>query len=225
VRSVQLNAPGGPTTALKILERDGSGWLLRSANPDTEPIEGTADMTIIAKLVRRLDQADINPLADKIGDVYKRSDVAALYGQEFNPGNWNSGHVSIPGHAILFVTLEKSDQMSHGADYVDHFEGPDTFIWSSQNSVGPDSKKGREILDSLSTGTQVHLWVRQKKTDVAFEYRGVIAPPVHRPPVLSIEPAYTGTTSPADARAITHIDAPTTRRKTLRETTHPGGAS
>lgn len=64
--------------------------------------------------------------------------------------------------------------MSHGADYVDHFEGPDTFVWSSQNSVGPDSKKGREILDSLSTGTQVHLWVRQKKTDVAFEYCGLV---------------------------------------------------
>ncbi len=176
---VQLTTAAVTATALKVLERDGDGWQLTSTNPDTPPIAGTTDMTIVARLVRRLDQRDINPLADKIGELYKRSDIPALYGAEFSPGNWNSGHVSIPGHAILFVTLEKSEHMTHGADYVDHFEGPDTFVWSSQNSVGPDSKKGHEILDALSTGTQIHLWTRQKKTDVAFEYRGLVVPVSH----------------------------------------------
>jgi hypothetical protein len=45
--------------------------------------------------------------------------------------------------------------------------------------VGPDRKKGREILDALDTGTSVHLWVRRRKTDVAFIYLGLVVPTSH----------------------------------------------
>ena len=69
--------------------------------------------------------------------------------------------------------------MAYGSQYVDHFEGPEEFVWSSQESVGPDGKKGREILDALETGTQIHLWVRRRKTDVAFIYLGLILPLSH----------------------------------------------
>jgi len=105
--------------------------------------------------------------------------VAPLYGHEFNLGNWNSGHVSIDGRALLFVTIEKSSGMSSGTDYTDHFESPSVMVWSSQNSVGPGSKKGREILEALETGTEIHLWVRRKKSDVAFEYCGLVVPMSH----------------------------------------------
>jgi hypothetical protein len=69
--------------------------------------------------------------------------------------------------------------MTWGADYVDHFEGLDTFVWSSQTSTGPDGKKGREVLEALSTGTLIHLWARRRKTDVAFVYLGLIVPVTH----------------------------------------------
>src|SRR5581483_10079540 len=75
--------------------------------------------------------------------------------------------------------LQKSDAMSYGSQYVDHFEGPDAFVWSSQTSVGPKRKKGREILDALDTGTNVHLWDRRRKTDVAFIYLGLAVPISH----------------------------------------------
>ena len=45
------------------------------------------------------------------------------------------------------MTLTKSEGMAWGAEYVDHFEGPDTFVWSSQTSTGPAGKKGRETLN------------------------------------------------------------------------------
>ena len=102
-----------------------------------------------------------------------------LYGLEYNPGNWRSGHVSIPPHVVLFVTLKKSDAMAWGADYVDHFEGDSTFVWSSQTSTGPDGKKGREIIGALERGTFIHLWVRRRKTDVAFAYLGLVVPVSH----------------------------------------------
>jgi hypothetical protein len=74
------------------------------------------------------------------------------------------------------VTLEKSTDMTFGADYVDHFEDAGTFIWSSQTSTTPESKKGGEILDALETGTEIHLWVRRRRTDVAFIYLGLVVP-------------------------------------------------
>jgi hypothetical protein len=42
-----------------------------------------------------------------------------------------------------------------------------------------DGKKGREILEALETGTQIHLWVRRRKSDVAFVYLGLMLPLSH----------------------------------------------
>ncbi|MDP8910406.1 MAG: hypothetical protein M3N47_15105, partial [Chloroflexota bacterium] len=59
---------------------------------------------------------------------------------------------------------------------------------SSQTSTGPGGKKAREILDALEEGTEIHLWARRRKTDVAFVYLGLVAPVSHhgrRPPWAS----------------------------------------
>jgi hypothetical protein len=77
------------------------------------------------------------------------------------------------------VTLTKDGTMAWGAEYVDHFEDAERFVWSSQTSTSPDGKKGREILDALETGTSIHLWARQKKTDIAFTYCGLVVPILH----------------------------------------------
>ena len=98
-----------------------------------------------------------------------------LYGEVYNPGNWRSGHVSLASHAILFVTLEKREDRTQ---YREHFEGPDTFVWSSQSSTKPDGKKGREILDALKTGTSIELWMRRRSSD-PFTYLGRVVPVSH----------------------------------------------
>jgi hypothetical protein len=108
---------------LKVLERaPGGGYLLTPRNPGRAAIEGTTDIQIVATLTRRVPQAELNPLA--LHQLAKREAVAALYGEEFNPGNWNSGHVSLPGKVVLFVTLHKSKDMSAGSHYEDHLEAP-----------------------------------------------------------------------------------------------------
>ena len=171
---------GGTAAALKMLRRDGAGFRLDSTNPAYPPIVGQREMTVAARLVRKLAQREINPLAARIGERFKRQDIPPLYGLEYNPGNWQAGHVSIAPHVVLFVTLTKSDAMAWGADYVDHFEGHDTFVWSSQTSTGPEGKKGREILEALERGTFIHLWARRRKTDVAFAYLGLVVPVSHQ---------------------------------------------
>lgn len=169
----------GTAASLKTLRRDGPSYRLESANSAYEPIAGQREMRPVARLVRRLTQADINDIAPRIGELYKRQDIPPLYGLEYNPGNWQTGHVSIAPNTVLFVTLTKSDAMAWGSEYVDHFESTDTFVWSSQTSVGPTGKKGREILDALETGTSIHLWARRRKSDVAFTYLGLVVPVSH----------------------------------------------
>src|SRR5208283_2864277 len=116
------------------------------------------------------------PLASRIGEQFKSSDVPILYGEEYNPGNWRSGHVSLKNHAILFVSLEKRADRTQ---YTEHFEGPDVFVWSSQLSTSPERKKGREILDALETGKSIELWMRRKGSDLAFTYLGRVVPLGH----------------------------------------------
>jgi hypothetical protein len=170
----------GTAAALKVLRRDGPAYRLDSENPTHPPIAGDRQMAVAARLIRRLDQGAINPIANRIGARFKRQDIPSLFGLEYNPGNWQAGHVSIPPQVVLFVTLTKTQAMTWGADYIDHFEGPDTFVWSSQTSTTPDGKKGREILEALATGTLIHLWARRRKTDVAFAYLGLIVPMTHQ---------------------------------------------
>ena len=176
---VEYRYEGGTAQALKVLQRSNGGFLLFSTNPDVAPIAADSSMRVIAQLIRVLDQAEINPTAKFIGERFKRADISGVYGLEYNEGNWRTGHVKIPGGAVLFVTLTKGDNFGQGAEYVDHFESENIFVWSSQASTTPEGKKGREILDALDTGTALHLWVRQKKTDVVFEYRGLVVPISH----------------------------------------------
>ncbi len=112
----------------------------------------------------------------RVGEQFKSTDVPALYGEVYNPGNWRSGHVSLKSYAILFVSLEKRADRTQ---YTEHFEGPAVFVWSSQLTTSPERKKGKEILDALETGKPIELWMRRKGNDPAFTYLGRVIPISH----------------------------------------------
>jgi superfamily II DNA or RNA helicase/diadenosine tetraphosphate (Ap4A) HIT family hydrolase/HKD family nuclease len=173
---VETSGKAGVAGTLKVLRREGGGYVLQSNNPSIAPIHGESNMRPVARLVKRLDQQDINPLALKIGEQFKSTDVPALYGEVYNPGNWRSGHVSLKNYVILFVSLEKRADRTQ---YTEHFEGPDIFVWSSQLTTSPERKKGREILDALETGKSIELWMRRKGNDPAFTYLGRVIPISH----------------------------------------------
>lgn len=137
---------------------------------------GLSGVQPIARLVAKLDQAEVNPLQDRIGEQCKSTQVPPLYGLVHNPGNWQQGHVSLDEYAVLLVTLEPRADRSQ---YLGRFEARDVFEWSSQASTAPDGKKGREILESLETGKPIELWMRQKSTQ-PFSYLGRVAPLSHK---------------------------------------------
>jgi len=165
-------------TVLKRLQDDGrGGFLLASDNPARSPatLPASAADRIVATFTRKLRQSEINPLASELHRPYRRELIPPLYKTTFNSGNWNSGHVSLDTCTILFVTLDKSE-MQRGSEYHDQIELPDLLHWSSQSSTSRDSKRGHELLDCLDTGRDIHLWLRRRKTDVAFTYCGLAVP-------------------------------------------------
>jgi len=166
------------THALKILAKASNGFELRSTNEEFPALPATSSMRIVARLERLLTQADVNPLASHVGERFIRREAGALYGMEHDPQFQQSGYSTNGTDAVLLVTLSK-EAMSTGQHYIDAFEAPDIFTWSSQSATAPASKRGREVLDALSTGIRLHLWVRPDRKVREFEYCGLVVPISH----------------------------------------------
>jgi len=128
----------------------------------------------VARLVRVVD-----PLEFRVGETFTREEIPPLFGQEFNVGNWNTGHVTLDQGMthILLVTLDKRGKEQNHR-YVDHWinDAKTKFHWQSQRSTTPDSKKGREIINQEKDGRAVHLFVREQKLkdgkSAPFVYHG-----------------------------------------------------
>lgn len=67
---------------------------------------------------------------------------------------------------LLFVTLEKSEaDYSPTTRYADYPISPTLFHWESQNSASPDTPTGRRYVEQPTCGTNVVLFVRERKKD------------------------------------------------------------
>lgn len=111
--------------------------------------------------------------------AYMREEIPALFDEEFNPGNWHSGHVVLNDKKIhvLLVTLNKQGKSSQHR-YHDHWIDNQTFHWQSQNSTAPGSKKGLEVIEHVKRGIAIHLFIRETKLSegkaAPFTYHGKV---------------------------------------------------
>jgi hypothetical protein len=138
--------------------RDGR-HVLRANNPDYQDLEVTDEMRMLARL-----ESVIDPLDFAIGQTFKREEIPALFGETFNPGSWNSGHVTLNDKKahVLLVTLSKRGKADQHR-YIDHWIDEHTFHWQSQNSSTPNSKRGSEIIHHREQGIGIHLFLREEK--------------------------------------------------------------
>lgn len=172
---------------LRIVVEDGrGGFLLRANHPDYEDIAVNKDLTDRIRTVARLIRV-VDPLEFRIGEPFLREDTPPLFGEEFNPGNWNSGHVTLHGGTthVLLVTLDKRGR-AQDHRYVDHWIDVDKtrFHWQSQRNSTPTDKKGREIINHQQEGRAIHLFVRDQKLQdgkaAPFVYHGRVRYITHR---------------------------------------------
>ena len=145
---------------LRLVTKPRPGrYILRATNPDYEDIEAVEDMRTFARLKEVLD-----PLELAVGQNFIREDIPALFGHEFNPGNWHSGHVVLNDKRahILLVTLNKQGK-SEEHRYHDYWMDEKVFHWQSQNSTTPESKRGRALIKHQEEGITIHLFIRDNK--------------------------------------------------------------
>jgi superfamily II DNA or RNA helicase/HKD family nuclease len=136
-----------------------SRYVLKANNPDYVDLPATDDMRTLARLRGVLDPLDL-----AVGRTFQREEIPALFGETFNPGNWNVGHVTLSGKKahVLLVTLNKQGKAEEHK-YLDHWIDEHHFHWQSQNQTTPASKRGQEIIQHQALGIAIHLFVRDGK--------------------------------------------------------------
>jgi superfamily II DNA or RNA helicase/SAM-dependent methyltransferase len=160
---------------LRVVTKAPDGrYILKANNPAFEDLEATEAMRTIARL-----RAVLDPLELAVGDSFMREEIPALFGESFNPGNWNSGHVVLTDQKahVLLVTLNKQGK-AEDHRYLDHWIDDHSFHWQTQNSTTPQSKRGREIIEHERLGIALHLFVRDTKLSggkaAPFVYHGKV---------------------------------------------------
>jgi len=143
----------------EVLKSPSGGYMLHAHNPDYEDMPATDEMRTLARFRAVLDQLDI-----AMGQSFMREDIPALFGESFNPGSWNVGHVNLSDKKahVLLVTLNKQGK-SEDHRYLDHWIDDTHFHWQSQNTTTPASKRGQEIIEHQKFGITIHLFVREGK--------------------------------------------------------------
>lgn len=176
---VEYDAGHGRTAALKTLRRDASeGFLLESDNPSYATITADQSFQATATLIRKLDQTEVNPIGSHLHEEFKRPDIVTqLYRQTYITNRWNVGHVADDEMDVLFITLFKKDDHP-GKKYTNRVIAPDLIAWDSQSKTSPQSKKGRELINSLDLGRSIHIWIRAKEKQ-PFTCCGLAIPVAH----------------------------------------------
>lgn len=142
-----------------IKESQAGHFTLVAQNSSYPEIELTPEIVLVARLKHIID-----PLESQLHQIFMRADIPPLFGLEFNKSIWETGHVCPKdiNDQILLVTLNKQGK-NRNEQYHDYFIDEDTFHWQSQNSTGPNGKKGNGIVGHRDQGSQVHLFVRKNK--------------------------------------------------------------
>jgi superfamily II DNA or RNA helicase/HKD family nuclease/SAM-dependent methyltransferase/SOS-response transcriptional repressor LexA len=162
----------------KVLKDPNGQYRLRANNPDYADILVSDELQEQFRTFARL-KAVIDPLDMQVGEDFMREEIPALFGVEFNAGNWNSGHVVIAKRKahVLLVTLNKQGKAEE-LRYQDHWIDERHFHWQTQNKTTPEGKWGKEIINHAKLGISLHLFVRENKLQngkaAPFRYYGQV---------------------------------------------------
>lgn len=162
----------------KILKDSDGQYRLRANNPDYADMLVSADLQEQLRTFARL-KAVIDPLQMQVGQSFMREDIPPLFGAEFNPGSWNSGHVVIAERNahVLLVTLNKQGK-AEDLRYRDHWIDEGHFHWQTQNKTAPGNKRGKQIIQHRAMGIDLHLFVRENRLEngkaAPFRYYGKV---------------------------------------------------
>ena len=143
----------------EVSRSDDGKYVLKALNPDYADLYVNEDVFPVAKFCAVVDQLDF-----AVGQSFMREEIPLLFGEKFNQGSWNSGHIVLHDQKVhvLLVTLNKQGKRQDQR-YLDHWISEKRFHWQSQNMTRASSRRGQEIINHERLGISLHLFVRDTK--------------------------------------------------------------
>jgi len=107
---------------------------------------------------------------------YSRNELMFIFEAKVPEGSWREGVSKVDNHYLLFINLNKADDVEEHLQYKDFFKDPTTFHWQSQNKTSHTSAQGQEYVNHEGRDIHVHLFVRKfpemHKMTLPFMYLG-----------------------------------------------------
>ncbi|MFD2169155.1 DUF3427 domain-containing protein [Tumebacillus lipolyticus] len=92
---------------------------------------------------------------------YTRNDLQFLFQSEAKEGSWREGVSRVGDHYLLFINLNKDEDVKDHLRYHDYFIDNQHFHWQSQTSTSHSSPRGKDFINSKERGKHIHLFVRK----------------------------------------------------------------
>lgn len=164
-----------------IVLRDGD--LIRPSSKFAEALKNDEFVSYARDAVKcgleinRIDYGDTDSLGFQRYRKYTRADVCRIL-------NWDSDYSStIYGYRIrnnqcpIFVTYNKSEDISSTIKYVEGFESRSVFDWMTRSNLTLESTEVRNILNAERSGMDVLLFVKKSDSEGSdFYYLGKVTP-------------------------------------------------
>lgn len=164
-----------------IVLRDGD--LIRPSSKFAEALKNDEFVSYARDAVKcgleinRIDYGDTDSLGFQRYRKYTRADVCRIL-------NWDSDYSStIYGYRIrnnqcpIFVTYNKSEDISSTIKYVEGFKSRSVFDWMTRSNLTLESTEVRNILNAERSGMDVLLFVKKSDSEGSdFYYLGKVTP-------------------------------------------------
>jgi len=109
---------------------------------------------------------------------YTRNELMFIFEAKVAEGTWREGVSRVDNHYLLFINLNKAEDVEDHLHYKDYFKDPTSFHWQSQNKTSHESGQGQEYINHKNRGIHVHLFIRKFSTmhgmTLPFMYLGEI---------------------------------------------------
>ncbi|WP_210471748.1 DUF3427 domain-containing protein [Sporosarcina sp. 6E9] len=109
---------------------------------------------------------------------YTRNELMFIFEAKVPEGTWREGVSRVDNHYLLFINLNKAEDVEDHLLYKDFFKDPTTFHWQSQNKTSHESGQGQEYINHKERDIHIHLFIRKFSTmhgmTLPFMYLGEI---------------------------------------------------
>lgn len=108
---------------------------------------------------------------------YSRKEVCRLLNWDNDESSTVYGYRIKHGTCPIFVTYNKSNDISGSTKYADHFIDKNTFSWMTKNNRTKESKDVKDILGYKENGLDIHLFIKKADGEGRdFYYLGQLDP-------------------------------------------------